>query len=220
MVLQRLPAILLIALAACGDRRDSGAAPARHDAAPVVFDAEPAAAEAVPLRPLDAARLDALAALEVPGFVVGHRDRTATSIVVSLRADGAPLRALVTVTPCLACRAPDLAAWRAAAPELRALLPGSVEDDPATTFELRATDLAGRRCVAGYELGAVAYGDELEAAHGARIYCNDGVTELVVRVDDDAILSAATAEAARAGAQRSAVEEPARRLALAYLAAL
>jgi hypothetical protein len=220
VVLQRLPAILLIALAACGDRRDSRAAPVPRDAAPVVSDAEPAPAEAVPFRPLDAARLDELAALEVPGFTVGHRDRSKTSIVVALRAEGAPLRALVTVTPCLACRAPDLAAWRAAAPELRALLPGSVEDDPATTFELRATDLAGRRCITGYELGAVAYGDELEATHGARVYCNDGVTELVVRVDDDAILAAETPEAARAAAQRSTVEEPARRLATAYLSAL
>jgi hypothetical protein len=216
-------AVLLFLLAACGDRRDGGESASAREAvageAPA-HDAEPPAPPAPPFRALDGARLDELAALEVPGFTVAHRDRSETSIVIGLRATGSPLRALVTVTPCLACRPMELPAWRAAAPELRALLPGSVEDDPATTFELSAVDLAGRRCIAGYELGAVAYGEELEAAHGARIYCNDGVTEVVVRVDDDSILAAVTPEAARQGAQRATVEAPARALAAAFLTAL
>jgi hypothetical protein len=219
-----VPAIRLIAvvcaLAGCGERRDAGGSTAPRDAAVVAPDAEAPAPPAPPFRALDAARLDALAAIEVPGFTAAHRDRSATSIVIGLRGDGAPLRALVTVSPCLSCRAPELPAWRDAAPELRTLLPGNLEDDPATLFELAAIDLAGRRCIASYELGAVAYGDELEATHGARIYCNDGVTELVVRVDDDAVLAAATPEAIRAGARRATVEDPARRLAAAYLDAM
>lgn len=210
-------------LAGCGDRRDAGgSAPARDaPSADVAADvAEAPAPPAPPFRPLDAARLDELAALEVAGFTVGHRDRSKTSLVVSLRAVGSPLRALVTITPCLSCRPPELAGWRDAAPELRALLPGAVEDDPSTTFELSNADLAGRRCIASYELGAVAYGDELEATHGARLYCNDGVTELIIRVDDDAILAAPSPEEARRTARREAVEAPARQIAAAFLAAL
>ena len=210
--------LVVLALAACGERRDAPAREANAAGAAPAEDAAPAPAP--PFRPLDAARLDELAALEVPGFTAASRDRSATSLVVALRGTGTPLRALVTVSPCLTCTPPDLPAWQSRVPELRALLPGGLEDDPATTFELAAIDLAGRRCIATYELGAVAYGDELEATHGARIYCNDGTTELVVRVDDDALLSAPTPEAARQAADRATVDEPARRLALAYLSAL
>jgi hypothetical protein len=221
-VRRRVLLLVLFGLAGCGDRRDGGGSASAREAVADEAEAEEVAPPppARPFRTLDAARLDELAAVEVPGFSVVHRDRSATSLVISLRAIDAPVRALVTITPCLACRPPDLDAWRGAAPELRALLPGAVEDDPATTFELTAVDLAGRRCIASHELGAIAYGDELEATHGARLYCNDGVTELVIRVDDDAILAAATPDAARQGAQRAAVEEPARRLAAAFLAAL
>ena len=206
----------LVVAAACGDRRDP--APGSARGGPVAAPAAPADA-APPLAPLDDARLDALAAVEVPGWTATARDRSAASLVAQLRAG--ELRALVTVTPCLRCRPAELEAWREAVPELRALMPGAVEDDPATRFELSAVAVAGRPCVATWELGAIAYGDEVEASHGARVYCNDGTTEVVVRVDDDAVTRAATPEAARAAAaSRDALEAAAGAIAAAYLGAL
>jgi hypothetical protein len=196
----------LLALAACGERRAAEDSPA----AAASDHAEPA-----PLRTLDAARLDDLAAVEVPGYTVAARDRSETSLVVSLRAGA--LRGLVTVGPCLACRPPDAARWRETLPELRQLMPGAVEDDPATQFELHAAEVAGHACITTWELGAMAYGEEVIAAHGARVYCNDGATELVVRVDDDAVATARSPDAARAAAHRDATEAAARTLAEAYL---
>jgi hypothetical protein len=222
----RRAATLVIAglAAACGGGRDE-APPGRT--APPGTSAAPAGAVAAPapppsFGPLDDARLAALAALE-PGVAwqVVHRDATASSLVVSLEVPGdAAVRGLVTIGPCLRCRAMTAAAWAELEPELRTLMPGALEDDPATTFELGTAEVAGRTCVATYELGARAWGDELEAGHGARIYCNDGQVELVVRVDDDGVRRAASAEAARAGAARATVEEPARRLAAMYAAAM
>ncbi len=211
-------------VAACGGGRDE--APPGRTAPPGAAAASPGATAAPAPPPsfgaLDDARLAALAALE-PGdaWQVVHRDATASSLVVSLQAPGgAALRGLVTIGPCLRCRAMTAAAWAEVEPELRTLMPGALEDDPATTFELATTEIAGRTCVATYELGARAWGDELEAGHGARVYCNDGEVELVVRVDDDAVRRAASADAARAGAARATVEEPARRLAAMYAAAM
>ncbi|MCB9565067.1 MAG: hypothetical protein H6708_32180 [Kofleriaceae bacterium] len=180
----------------------------------------PATPPPPPFHPLDAARLDALAALDEPGFTVVHRDRTATSLVVALTSTETPVRALVTIGPCLQCRAMDVAAWQAALPELRALMPGALEDDPDSRFELDAVEVAGRTCVATWELGAVAYGDDIEASHAARIYCNDGAVELTVRVDDDDTRRAASVDDARRGAVRAVVEDPARRLAARFAAAM
>jgi hypothetical protein len=206
--------LVVLTLASCGERR-AEPPPARGDAASA---AAPAPVVTTPLAPLDDAHLDALAQLAPPGFEVTARDRSATSIVIALRAGD--LRATVSAIPCTRCTPMDLAAWRTLEPELRALLPGGLEDDPATTFELTTADIAGRRCIAGYELGAASYTDELDTTHGARVYCNDGATELVVRVDDDAVARAATPDAARATAQRVPLETAARNLAAAYLSAL
>jgi hypothetical protein len=213
---RHLPALLIVA--SCGERRAAAPPAVEEDAAAAIAEAVPASPPP-PLAALDAARLDALAAVEVPGLAVVQRDRTETSLVVAFT--GEALRGLATVGPCVRCLPIDLAAWRAIEPELRALMPGAVEEEPETRFELAIAEVAGRPCVASWELGAASYGDELDAAHGARIYCNDGTVELVVRVDDAAIAAARTVDEARgAAARRDAVEATARRIAEAYLAAL
>jgi hypothetical protein len=209
-------ALLVVAaiLGGCGERRE----PAGHGGRRA-----DEGAPGVPPRPpvtLDAARLDTLAAVEVPGWEVAARDRSDTSLVVALRALDGPRRALVTIAPCLACRPADPVAWQELLPELRAVMPGALEDDPATLFALDAVTLGERRCIATWELGAVAYGDEVEASHAARLYCNDTATQLVVRVDDDAVARAPTAEAARAAGHREPLEAAARRVATAFLAHL
>jgi len=202
--------LLVLTLASCGDRR-AEPAPPRGDAAPTPLIE-------TPLARLDGPHLTALEEVAPPGFTVTARDRSPTSLVIALH--GGELRATVTATPCLRCVPMELGAWRAIEPELRALLPGGLEDDPATTFELGTADVAGRRCITSYELGAAAYTDELDATHGARVYCNDGATELIIRVDDDAVAHAPTADAARAAAKRVPLEAAARALAAAYLTAL
>lgn len=213
-------AVLLAVLAACGSRRvasrdDDGAGdPTAHE-----DDAEPA-----PPPPPDArrgltvAQLDALATIEVPAWTIDARDRTETTLVVTLRQDA--LRAVVTAGRCLRCREMEPAAWQDEVPALRAIMPGAIEDDPATKFELAATDIAGRACITTWELGAMTYGDEIMATHGARIYCQDGDVELVVRVDDDAVTRARSASSARKGAVRATVEDAARTLAEAFSAGL
>jgi hypothetical protein len=208
----------LLLLAACGDRR---AEPRGHDGGGAVADnmsADTAPAPAPPLAPLDDARLTALDQVTPPGFTVTARDRTSTSVVLALRS--ADLHATVTATPCLRCVPIALDRWRAIEPELRALLPGGLEDDPSTTFELAIAPIAGRPCATTYELGAASYNEELDTTHAARIYCNDGTTELVIRVDDDLVGRAPTADAARAAADRARLESAARDLAAAYLAPL
>jgi hypothetical protein len=202
--------LILSYLAACGDRR----APAPFDASVPVAPVPPAPR----WKPLDDAHLAALAQVSVPDFAPGAVDRTATSVVVMSKAP--PLRALVTIGPCLHCLPADAAAWKDITPELRQMMPAALEDDPSTQFELSAITLGGNPCIATWELGAVAYGSELVADHGARVYCNDGATELVVRVDDDAVAAAATVDAARSAAHRDVIEAAARTIASAYLAAL
>jgi len=202
--------LALLLLAGCGERR--GVPAARGS------DGDAGAAPVVPLARLDDAHLAALEQVAPPGFTVTARDRTSASIVIALSAGD--LRATVTAAPCLHCVPMELAAWRAIEPELRALMPGGLEDDPSSRFDLAVADIAGHRCISSYELGAASYGDELDTTHAARLYCNDGTTELVIRVDDDAITRAASPEAARASAARAPLESAARALAAAYLAPL
>ncbi len=217
-------AALIAGAAACSGSRDEAVPGRTAPPAPASAD-EARGAVVAPAPPpsfhaLDAARLDALEAIEIDGWTVTQRDRTATSLVVGLRAADGVRRGLITIGPCLSCREMNAAAWHEVEPALRGLLPGALEDDPASRFELATAEIAGSTCVATWELGAVAWGDELEAGHGARVYCNDGAVELVVRVDDDGVRRAADPDQARARAVRAMVEEPARRLAAVYAAAM
>jgi len=214
-------AALIALLAACGSRRatsrddDDGASTADLAGDPAE-PAPPAPPDA--RRGLTGAQLDALVGVEVPGWNIDARDRSETTLVVALR-KGA-LRAVVTAGTCLRCREMEPGAWEDELPALRAILPGALEDDPSTKFELAAAEIAGRTCITTWELGAMSYGDELVASHGARIYCQDGDVELVIRVDDEAVTRARSAKTARKQAERAAVEDAARALAEAFSASL
>jgi hypothetical protein len=187
---------MVLLLAACSGRTSAPDRPVDEDAR-TPADQGP--------RVLD---LEALAAVEVGGWERAAQDRSPTSLVVSLRSGD--LRGLVTIGPCVTCRPAEV-------PELRQLMPGGLEDDPSTRFELRATEIAGWRCTATWELGAVRYTDEVVASHAARLYCGDDAIEVVVRVDDDTVAAAHSPEAARAAAHREIVENGAKAIAEAYL---
>lgn len=213
--------VLALALAACGGTR-SVTREAPLDAGTETFGGAGAGAAPAPQpdarRGLTEAQLEALDVITVHRWTIEARDRTETSLVVTLRQDA--LRAVVTAGRCLRCREMTPAAWQDELPALRAIMPGAIEDDPQTKFELYGTDVRGDACVATWELGAMTYGDDLLATHGARIYCQRNDLELTVRVDDETVTRARSAKAARKAAVRATVEDAARAIAEAYAAAL
>ncbi len=151
-----------------GRSRDAGPSPT----APPVAD-QPAATTVV-ARPLDRARLDALAQVVVAGRTTtlvrrGERD-LAAEITTAAPGD----RALVTVSACLGCVPMDRAAWRARAPELAALWAprGAGAGDQ---LAIDAVTVAG---TTGIEVRA-SRGDGTRVDQLHQLHWNDGATQLV-----------------------------------------
>jgi hypothetical protein len=147
-------------------------------------------------RPLDAAQLERLAALEFPDFE--RKDRTAPAGAIEVRhitRERPKLAVTVTIGRCnaqSACAAMDLAAWSARRDELLEPLPAPLRTRPDTRLEIGAAQIAGAPAIGIYELGyATATDDhdqpETDYIDAYVLIHNDGVNHLRVMahyVDD------------------------------------
>lgn len=162
----------LVVVAACSGRtHDAGSTPGPDRGSADVSDGDTAAR---PGRPLDEARLTALAAVTLAGHEVALVRRSATDLAAIVAApDGA--RVTVTASACLGCAPMELAAWEARRGELAALwAPGPPGSGDA--LALTAPAVAGRTVIA---VDAVRTLDG-EIRRTFQLHWNDGATQLAV----------------------------------------
>ncbi|MBE7451299.1 MAG: hypothetical protein HS111_21110 [Kofleriaceae bacterium] len=155
-------------LACSGRTRDPGPTTRPEPAARVPVDG---AAPARPPRPLDAARVEALAAVAIADHeVTVVRRGVAELAAVVTAADGT--RVTVTASACLACTPIDLAAWQARQPELAALWAPAA--DAGDELALTAPTIGGDAVIA---VDATRHHDG-ETRRTYQLHWNDGVTQL------------------------------------------
>lgn len=183
-----------------GRSRDAGPSPT----APPVAD-EPAASTVL-ARPLDRARLDALAQVVVANRTTtlvrrGERD-LAAEITTAAPGD----RALITVSACLGCVPIDLAAWRARAPEQAALWAprGSGAGDQLV---IDAVTIAGTTAISV----RASRGDGARVDQLHQLHWNDGVIQLVAVCEASAPVEAGPPPCAATAAAAFAAYLPALR---------
>lgn len=158
-------------------------------------------------RPLDAAVLDALAAVTVAGHDVTVARRGATDLAAIVTAPGGQ-RVTVTASACLGCTAMALPAWEARRAELAALwAPAEAAGD---ALSLDAPTVAGRTVIA-VEARRTLDG---ERRHTYQLHWNDGAAQLAAVCE-----TSAPATDAGAAPPDACADEAAAALA-AYLTAL
>jgi hypothetical protein len=140
-------------------------------------------------RPLAAAVLDRLAALEFADFE--REDHGALAGMVSFRHTTRTrphLAVSVVMGACSArrvCQPMDLARWTARRDELRAQLPKELRAHPDTRFEIGARDIAGAAAIYTYQLGYAGGTDQKDQPSADYtdsyvLYYNDGVNQIRV----------------------------------------
>jgi hypothetical protein len=130
-----------------------------------------AATPARPGRPLDAAAIDALAAVTVTGHDIALARRGARDLATLVTAPGGT-RVTVTASVCLGCAPMALAAWEARRAELAALWAPSEAGGDALV--LAAPSVAGHTVIAVDALRTL----DGERRHTYQLHWNDGVSQL------------------------------------------
>jgi hypothetical protein len=172
-------------LVACsGSARDAGPSARREPGATVRTDGSGGPARRS--RPLDAALVDQLAAVKVPGAEVTVVRRSDAELASIVTATGGP-RVTVTASTCLACAPMDLPAWEARRAELVALW--APQDTAGDTLTLSAERIADRTVIAIDAARTV----DGEPRHTYQLHWNDGATQLAAVCEVETCAAAAAA---------------------------
>ena len=162
--------LLVLALVGCKDKSGTPTVQPVGSATVASTDARPP----VKSPPIDAAKAEQLAQLEVTGWT--KTTKLADAKGLELRYDRAPLRVTVQASACFDCLAMDEPKWRAKSDALRGLIAPELRDHKDTTWVMGMTELAGVAAAWTYH---IAYSP---VAHGTAytLYYNDGTNMIRV----------------------------------------
>ncbi len=139
-------------------------------------------------KPLDKARNEKMASLEVPGWNKEIRFISDKSLEVRYKTEQRPiLSVLLLAGPCFDCMPAELPKWKAKEDALKNVLPPELRERKDTLFEIGEVKLAGAPLIYTYQLAhAVGAGDDPAQqqggpySHAYIAYHNDGVNQIRV----------------------------------------
>ncbi|MBA3499362.1 MAG: hypothetical protein H0T65_03260, partial [Deltaproteobacteria bacterium] len=141
--------VLALVVVGCKDKTTPEAPKVGSTAAPPDAVARPPSKSA----PLDAAKAQQLAKLDVDGWTRDARLANASGLEV--RFAKPPLAVTVQASKCFDCLPMEEAKWRAKSDALRGLIASELRDHKDTVWELGMTDLAGTPAAYTFHIGHV-----------------------------------------------------------------
>jgi hypothetical protein len=152
-------------------------------------------APVVTTKPLEKARYEKMAGLEVPGWTKEVRLLDEKGLEVRYKSEGRPILGVtITASPCFDCIPLELPRWKAKEDALKNLLPPELRERKDTVFEVGEVKLAGAPLIFTYQLahGYVAGEDKNLTgpySHAYTAYHNDRINQIRVtaQYSDDAV---------------------------------